>query len=266
MQSLNRNVMQGTRNETLEDAMQRGIAASDAGDKEGAYRIFQQITNRYPDAVEVWVWLGWNSLRLEESEAAFQRAYALNPTSEEARLGLRWVNSQRESAQQDAPRATPTSATVATAPMQDATDSTFNLEEQMQTVIASVEAGDKTSAYNTLRQIVASNPDLPEAWVWLGGTTPDVDEAESAFRHAIELDPDNEEARLGLRWVSLRRQVLQHAQPEDAPEPEPTPIQPTVKPYDTGELARQRSKQSQPEPEEKKGGFFSRLFGGKRKN
>lgn len=255
MQSTNRNVMQGTRGESLEEAMRRGIAASEAGDKEEAHRIFQEISSRYPDALEVWVWLGWNSTSLEESEAAFQRAYALNPDSEEARLGLRWVSSQRDN-QPD--------AAGASTPMADAESASpaLNIEEHMQVGIGAVEAGDKAAGYNTFRRIVAAEPGLVEAWVWLGGTTTNIEEAESAFRRATELDPNNEEARLGLRWVALRRQVLQQPSPQDQPEeePEPQPVQIGFRPYDTGELAR-RDNTPAPPPEEKKQGFFSKLFG-----
>ena len=44
-------------------------------------------------------------------------------------------------------------------------------------------------------------------WVWLGGTSPDLDSAEAAFERAYSIDPENEQASLGLRWVRLRRKV-----------------------------------------------------------
>jgi cytochrome c-type biogenesis protein CcmH/NrfG len=203
----------------------------------------------------VWVWLGWNSTSLEESEAAFQRAYDINPDSEEARLGLRWVSSQRDS-QPDA-----ASASTSMAEAESASPA-LNIEEQMQVGIGAVEAGDKAAAYSSFRRIVAAEPGLVEAWVWLGGTSTDIEEAESAFRRATELDPNNEKARLGLRWVALRRQVLQQPSPEDQPEEAPSQAVQIggFRPYDTGELARRDMKPAPP-PEEKKQGFFSKLFG-----
>ncbi len=267
MQSTNRHVtqeMRETRGESLEEAMQRGIAASEAGNKEEAHSIFQEMASRFPEAMEVWIWLGWNSTSLDESEAAFQRAYALDPNSEEARLGLRYVNSQRES-QQEQPQAAAPQFVTGDIDTQSNVSFVLSVQEQMQVGIAAVETGDKAAAYNTFRQIVAAEPGLAEAWVWLGGTTTDMDEAESAFRRAMEFEPDNEEARLGLRWISLRRQVRQRPSPEDMPQvtPEPTrepaPLYAGLfKPYDTGELLRRGETPVEPE---KKPGFFGRLFG-----
>jgi tetratricopeptide (TPR) repeat protein len=257
-------MMQDTRGESLEEAMQRGIAASEAGEKEEAHRIFQEISSRFPEAMEVWIWLGWNSTSLDESDAAFQRAYALDPNSEEARLGLRYVNSQRAS-QQEQPQAAAPQFITGDTDTQGNINFMLNVEEQMQVGIAAIQTGDKAAAYSTFRQIVAAEPGLAEAWVWLGGTTTDMGEAESAFRRALEFEPDNEEARLGLRWVGLRKQVLQQPSPEDMPQVKTEPVQEPAplyagffKPYDTGELLRRGETPVEPE---KKSGLFGRLFG-----
>lgn len=69
----------------------RAVAAAQAGDKAGAYRIFQTLATKNANDAGVWVWLGGTSPTLEEAEAAFQRAVLLDPTNEEANLGLRWV-------------------------------------------------------------------------------------------------------------------------------------------------------------------------------
>ncbi|MDQ3930127.1 MAG: hypothetical protein M3328_13390, partial [Chloroflexota bacterium] len=88
--------------------MQRGIAASEAGDKQTANAIFRQVAEQYPSNLEVWVWLGWSSPNLDEAEAAFARAAELDPGNEEVALGLRWVASQRPARPQPAPaRETP---------------------------------------------------------------------------------------------------------------------------------------------------------------
>ena len=42
------------------------------------------------------IWLGGTSHDLDEAEAAFQRAVLLDPSSEEANLGLRWVALRRQ--------------------------------------------------------------------------------------------------------------------------------------------------------------------------
>jgi tetratricopeptide (TPR) repeat protein len=216
---------QGSGGTNLDEEIKRGIAASEAGDKATAEAIFRQVVAHKPDALEAWVWLGWTSARLDDSEAAFTRASALAPDNEEAQLGLRWVASQRGSqpqadakpyaaqvetltpaANEPAQQAAPSVASRPEAMLPDNLDFT----ESMRMAVASAQAGDKPAAYSMFRQIALRNPNSPEVWVWCGGTSPTLDEAEYAFKQAQRLDPTNEEANLGMRWVALRRQAARH--------------------------------------------------------
>ncbi len=83
-----------------------------------------------------------------------------------------------------------------------------SVQDDMARAIAAAQAGDKLTAHKIFQSLAARNGHMPELWVWLGGTSPNLDEAEAAFQRAAMLDPTNEEANLGLRWVALRRQVL----------------------------------------------------------
>ncbi len=247
----------GTAGPSLQEAMQRGVAASEAGDKQAAHAIFQQVVEQFPKAVEPWVWLGWTSPDIEGAEAAFMQARAVDPMNEEVAMGLRWVASQRAeapaqpavqpSAQSPALAAeaadspadmeastvviTPTGAgdfydaggTVAAEEISAFADA-FPIAEEapqlaprryvgpdiealMQSGIAAVEQGDKTGAYNIFEHLASIQSSNPKVWVWLGGTSPSLNDAEKAFRRARELDPDSEQAALGLRWVTLRQQA-----------------------------------------------------------
>jgi tetratricopeptide (TPR) repeat protein len=234
----------------LDEAMQDGIEASERGDKATAYNIFKSITERYPDNMQAWVWLGWSSPTLDEAEWAFLRAYELDPDNEEVYLGLRWVATQREDAIRGGNMVnehdmnehehepvepgmhgmrmhihTATAASraadaedgavsngsdsngLASSDVQAAHRDQHDLtpDEQMRQAIATAQAGDRKAAHALFRQISESHPDLPEVWVWLGGTSADLDYAEASFRRALELDPGNQEARLGMRWVELKR-------------------------------------------------------------
>ncbi|HYP41556.1 MAG TPA: hypothetical protein VEX13_14455 [Chloroflexia bacterium] len=202
---------------SFEDSMQRGIAASEAGDQASAYAIFLQLADQYPDMFEVWVWLGWTSPSLDDSEAAFSLARELDPGNEEAALGLRWVASQREPVgeqEEVAPFAPPVEETpqvpvqVQQPVQQTAPPHTESLADLMESGMSAAQAGYKMAAYATFQEAVSEYPGDAEAWVWLGGTSPSLDEAELAFKRACELDPGNEEATVGLRWVALRRQVV----------------------------------------------------------
>jgi tetratricopeptide (TPR) repeat protein len=191
----------------LDAEIKRGIAASEAGDKASAEAIFRGIVSRNPNALEAWVWLGWTSASLDDAEAAFTRASTLDPKNEEAQLGIRWVASQRGN--QPPPQA-PQPAMAAPASRQaspaDATLSgDWDLEDAMRRAVAAAQAGNKPTAYAMFRQIAERHPNLAAVWVWCGGTSPTLEDAEMAFSRAQRLEPDNEEANLGLRWVALRR-------------------------------------------------------------
>src|SRR5689334_2422792 len=80
-------------------------------------------------------------------------------------------------------------------------------ELAIQQGIVAAEHGDRDAAYRIFSETVELYPSVPEAWVWLGGTSPDLDNAETAFEKAYTLDPDNEQASLGLRWVRLQRKA-----------------------------------------------------------
>ncbi len=146
-------------------------------------------------------------------------------------MGLRWVASQRgsqpqaeakpyaevetrmpvanEAAHQVAPSAA--SQPAQTAPRPEAIlPANLDFTESMRMAVATAQAGDKPAAYSMFRQIALRNPNSPEVWVWCGGTSPTLDEAEYAFKQAQRLDPTNEEANLGMRWVALRRQAARH--------------------------------------------------------
>lgn len=247
---------------SMQELMQRGIAASEAGDKQTANAIFRRVAEYYPNNLEVWVWLGWSSANLDEAELAFTRAAELDPGNEEVALGLRWVASQRPSApqpvtetqapqpvqpvqpvqqveqaaqpwQQEQPVAPATPVTHAAsqyeaataapaAPQYDLTPRqtpTRSVSDMLQQAIKTVQSGDKATANRMFEHILSVRAADPDIWVWLGGTSSSLEDAESAFRRAREIDPFHEKATLGLRWVTLRRQVAYATAMPSAPEP-----------------------------------------------
>jgi hypothetical protein len=91
--------------------------------------------------------------------------------------------------------------------------------------IAAVEKGDRGGGHEIFRQTAELHPNTADVWVWLGGTSASLDDAQAAFERARSLDPDNEVAALGLRWVQVRRAG---AAPSivGAPVPAPTTVEP----------------------------------------
>lgn len=85
------------------------------------------------------------------------------------------------------------------------------VQKEISLGMGAAQSGDKASAYRIFQSLATRYTDAPDVWVWLGGTSPNLDEAEAAFQRAIMLDPANEEANLGLRWVTLRKHALAEA-------------------------------------------------------
>lgn len=83
-----------------------------------------------------------------------------------------------------------------------------------------VERNNKLSAAEKLyRAIVEQSADVAEAWVGLGNVAHDSAESQAAYERALELDPENNTARVALGM-----------EPIPDPEPEPEPDAPPVAP------------------------------------
>lgn len=67
--------------------------------------------------------------------------------------------------------------------------------------MADARDGKRDDAVRQLRQIVSDDPAHVEAWIWLGGTAPTVDERRQALERALELEPDNARAQQGIDWL-----------------------------------------------------------------
>lgn len=75
----------------IDDLLERGIAAAEAGDKEGARRYLSQVIELNPEIEEAWLWLGGIASSPDESLIYFETALALNPRSERAKAGIDWA-------------------------------------------------------------------------------------------------------------------------------------------------------------------------------
>lgn len=77
--------------DNIDDLLERGIAAAEAGDKEGARRFLSQVIELNPEIEEAWLWLGGIASSPDESLIYFETALALNPRSERAKAGIDWA-------------------------------------------------------------------------------------------------------------------------------------------------------------------------------
>lgn len=67
---------------------------------------------------------------------------------------------------------------------------------------AALLAGDKAQARALLEAAVALDAQSEEAWLWLSGTYSAPGEIAACLRRVLALNPDNEQAHEGLRWLA----------------------------------------------------------------
>ena len=71
----------------------------------------------------------------------------------------------------------------------------------LQAGIAAAQQGDKARARQLLRQVTEQDPTQELAWLWLAGVAETLQDAQTCLEIALALNPDNQQAQEGLRWV-----------------------------------------------------------------
>ncbi len=74
--------------------LQAGIQAAQRGDKARARQLLRQVTEQDPTQELPWLWLAGVAESLSDAQTYLEIALALNPDNQQAREGLRWVQSQ----------------------------------------------------------------------------------------------------------------------------------------------------------------------------
>lgn len=67
--------------------------------------------------------------------------------------------------------------------------------------IAAARAGRREDAARMLRDVVVDEPSNADAWIWLAGVTPDLDEQRRSLDRALDIAPDNRRAQQGMAWL-----------------------------------------------------------------
>ena len=90
-------------------------------------------------------------------------------------------------------------------------------------------AGDKARAQELLQTAVQLDPRSEEAWMWLSGVFTAPDDMAECLQRVLEINPHNEQAQEGLRWLAAEHGL--HI-------PVPEPIEPTPEPVAIAEPVR----------------------------
>ena len=71
--------------------------------------------------------------------------------------------------------------------------------------IAAARAGEKDRARRLLLQVIERDEEVEAAWLWLSDVVDDPAERQICLENALTLNPDNQAARAGLRWLQEQR-------------------------------------------------------------
>src|SRR5262249_10242825 len=124
-------------------------------------QLLRQATELDPGNELAWLWLAGVAESPQDAQHCLHRVLAINPGNERARDGLKSV--------------------------------------RLQAAVAQAKAGHKVAARGTLREITEEDPQNELAWQWLATVAEGPEEAIECLEHALEINPDNERARTGLR-------------------------------------------------------------------
>lgn len=85
-------------------------------------------------------------------------------------------------------------------------------------------AGDKARAQELLQTAVRLDPRSEEAWMWLSGVFTEPDDMAECLQRVLEINPHNEQAHEGLRWLAAEHGIEIPAPQTIEPAPEPAAI------------------------------------------
>jgi tetratricopeptide (TPR) repeat protein len=78
------------------------------------------------------------------------------------------------------------------------------MTDLLQQGIAAARAGKRAEARALLMRVVEADERNEQAWMWLSGVVDDPDDMRTCLHNALELNPNNTQARQGLAWVDSK--------------------------------------------------------------
>lgn len=100
----------------------------------------------------------------------------------------------------------------------------------LQNGVTSAKAGDKVQARRWFGQVIEIDPNHEVAWIWLAGIAETPQEAGVYLERVLEINPGNERARAGLKWVQSRLPSVEQQGEGASPSPIPTTAKKTEPP------------------------------------
>ena len=165
--------------EDFESILRHASQARQGGDSIRAHAFFARATELKPEDVQGWV--GWASTAQELDEAimGWGHVLAITPQDLRARDSLHDVIINKIEMNG-----------------RERTDSFLVLGRRL------AQMGLRHFAHQLLVRATELMPRSEEAWLWRGGTTDDSGETTMCLRCVLEINPENVQARAGLRWTA----------------------------------------------------------------
>jgi predicted TPR repeat methyltransferase len=170
--------------EDFESVLRHASQARQGGDIIRAHAFFARATELKPEDAQGWV--GWASTaqELDEAITGWGHALAITPLDLRARDSLHDVIVNK--IEMDG---------------RERTDSFLVLGRRL------AQMGLRHFAHQLLVRATELMPRSEEAWLWRGGTTDDSGETTMCLRRVLEINPENVQARAGLRWTAPKTVV-----------------------------------------------------------
>jgi twitching motility two-component system response regulator PilG len=151
--------------------LREGVTAAKRGDKAQARTLLRRAAEEDPENEAAWLWLAGVTETPAESMTCLQRVLKINPRNDQARKGI--------------------------------------LSLRLQAGVAEAKAGNKPTARQYLQEVTKQDPANELAWLWLAGVVETPQEAVTALRRVLTINPANSRARDGLNKMNLQAGIAE---------------------------------------------------------
>ena len=91
------------------------------------------------------------------------------------------------------------------------------ISEWLRAGIAAAKANRRDEARELLLRVVEADEEIEQAWLWLSGVVDSDEDRLIALENVLEINPDNAQARAGVKWLRARVGEREVEEPVDAP-------------------------------------------------
>jgi tetratricopeptide (TPR) repeat protein len=203
--------------------LERAINLIKLGDINGGKRLLAQIIKTDPKNEHAWLWLSTSLDDQEHARYCLQRALEINPQNQAAKNSLnnlqRSLGSQSSGSQilQYYPVgiSNQTSHNKTTAPLQMPSIKQPKMEEDgVQRAITLINAGKKSQAEALLNNMLKSNCDDENVWLWLGYCSDLPDQKKYCYQEMLRINPNNGFAKNALKQLEPFEQLEPRLTPQ----------------------------------------------------